>query len=208
MGFDSEETIRGAPRADATSSQLLQRLKLQDPVAWQRFTTIYGPLVYYWCRRYGLQWEDAADVFQEVFSAIWSGIGEFEYQPHRGRFRGWLWTVIRHKVADHYRRRSAQPDAAADKHDALDWIAMPEQPPDESTDADQGREIKSVFRRAVEVVRAEFEPHTWEAFWRVTIDRQPCAEVAAALGMTPNNVRQAKSRVLRRLRDEMGDLLT
>jgi RNA polymerase sigma-70 factor (ECF subfamily) len=56
-------------------------------------------------------------------------------------------------------------------------------------------------------LRSEFEEHTWRAFWRVAVDGQPAPEVAAELGMKPNAVRTAKSRVLRRLREELGDLV-
>ena len=39
------------------------------------------------------------------------------------------------------------------------------------------------------------------------MDGQPPAELAADLGMTPTAIRQAKSRVLRPLEREVGDLL-
>ena len=62
-------------------------------------------------------------------------------------------------------------------------------------------------RRALDLVRAEFENRTWEAFWRTAIDGQRPAHVADDLGMSLNAVYKAKSRVLRRLRRELGDLL-
>ena len=202
MSSNSEETVAGSPRADATSSRLLQGLKLRNEESWKRLISLYGPLVFFWCRRHGLGDEDSADVFQEVFSAIWSGIAGFEHEPHRGRFRTWLWAIARNKICDHYRRRAA----LGRREVVLDEIAVPEQLPEES-DAGHARELKGLFRRAVETVRADFENRTWEAFWRVAVEGQQCAEVAAALAMSPDGVRQAKSRVLRRLRDEMGDLL-
>lgn len=55
------------------------------------------------------------------------------------------------------------------------------------------------------MVRSEFEDRTWQAFWRVAVEGHATAEVAADLGITANAVRQAKSRVLRRLRQELGD---
>ena len=57
------------------------------------------------------------------------------------------------------------------------------------------------------LVREEFEERTWEAFWRVTVEGQTSTAVADALSMTPAAVRQAKSRVLRRLREEFGEIL-
>jgi RNA polymerase sigma-70 factor (ECF subfamily) len=58
-----------------------------------------------------------------------------------------------------------------------------------------------------EMVRAEFENRTWDAFRRVAIEGQPSARVATDLGMSIEAVYQAKSRVLRRLRQELDGLL-
>lgn len=57
------------------------------------------------------------------------------------------------------------------------------------------------------LVRSQFEDRTWKAFWRVVIEDRSPAEVAAEMGITANAVRQAKSRVLRRLKEEMGELI-
>jgi len=207
MTADPQQTAAGPGRVGTTSSRLLQRLKIQDASSWQRLIDLYGPLVYHWCRSYGLRAQDAADVFQEVFAAVWSGIGGFKHEPHRGRFRGWLWTIAHNKISNHYRDDIARPDAPGANQDMLAQLAIPEQLPDEDSDSLHRRETKAVFRRAVEAVRAEFGNRTWEAFWRVTVEKQRSSEVATALGLSRNGVRQAKSRVLRRLREEMGDLL-
>jgi RNA polymerase sigma-70 factor (ECF subfamily) len=68
------------------------------------------------------------------------------------------------------------------------------------------REFSGLLHRAMEMVKAEFEPRTWNAFWRSAIENEPTAEIGAHLGITANSVRQAKSRVLRRLREELGEL--
>ncbi len=64
----------------------------------------------------------------------------------------------------------------------------------------------ALWRRAVELVRAEFEDQTWKAFWRVAVDGQTPAAVAEELSTTVPAVYKAKSRVLRRVRQELGDL--
>lgn len=52
-----------------------------------------------------------------------------------------------------------------------------------------------------------YEGWTWRAFWRVAVDGCSPADVADELDMSVNAVYIAKSRVLRRLREELGDLL-
>ena len=55
--------------------------------------------------------------------------------------------------------------------------------------------------------RAEFHDRTWRAFWLTAVEGRPANDVAAELAMTPVAVRVAKSRVLQRLREALGDLI-
>ena len=71
-----------------TSLSLLQRACNEEPKAWERLCTLYGPIVYSWCRRSGLQDSDAADVVQEVFQAVFRHLKEF--QTRCGVFHAWL----------------------------------------------------------------------------------------------------------------------
>jgi RNA polymerase sigma-70 factor (ECF subfamily) len=65
-----------------------------------------------------------------------------------------------------------------------------------------------LLHRALEMIRGEFEPKTWQAFWQTAVEGRAAADVAADLGMTPGAVRVAKSRVLHRLRADLGELLS
>jgi RNA polymerase sigma-70 factor (ECF subfamily) len=64
-----------------------------------------------------------------------------------------------------------------------------------------------LYLRALEQVRGHFDERTWQAFWLTAIDGRSPTDLAGELGMTAGNIRQAKSRVLRRIRQELGDLL-
>ncbi len=64
-----------------------------------------------------------------------------------------------------------------------------------------------VTHRALELIRSEFESRTWDAFWGVAVGGGKPADVAADLEMTVAAVYMAKSRVLRRLREEFTELL-
>jgi RNA polymerase sigma-70 factor (ECF subfamily) len=104
----------------------------------------------------------------------------------------------------HARRQSRQPLAAggtaalAGLHQLADSLAGDDDPP---------AELHALYHRALELVRGEFEAGTWQMFWAVTVDGRAPAEVAADRGLSTAAVRQAKSRVLRRLKEEVGDLL-
>jgi RNA polymerase sigma-70 factor, ECF subfamily len=188
---------------DSTSSTLLQRVKLHDAEAWRRLVRLYGPLVFLWCRRSGLARHDSADVAQEVWAAVATHIAEFRRDRPGDTFRGWLWTITRNKVRDRLRSQEPLAIGGTSIQGAMAEI------PDDQTDSSQlvPNERQILMRRALELIRSEFEDRTWKAFWRAAVDQRPAVEVAAELAITPGAVRQAKYRILRRLREEMDGLL-
>jgi RNA polymerase sigma-70 factor (ECF subfamily) len=193
------------PHASATSLSLLDRVRLNQPDAWERLVDLYAPLVYHWCRRSDLGPEDTADVFQEVFRAVAEHIGGFHRDRAGDTFRGWLRTITRNKIRDHFRRRAGEPQAGGGTDAQLRLLAVPEADAEEDP-SEAGllhRQLHGVF----ETLRGEFEERTWQAFWQVQMEGRSPAEVGLGLGMTPAAVRKCKFRVLRRLREEMGELL-
>lgn len=191
-----------------TSATLVGRVQSHDQAAWQRLVDLYGPLIFSWGCRSGLSNEDAADVMQDVFTAVAGAIRRFD--PHsRGRFRGWLWTITRNKIHDHHRSCHGQPtgqggDTALRRISELAQ-SLPEQWSDDASDVTQ-REVQSLYRRAMELIQNDFQPRTWQAFWMTVVEEVPTDQVAERLGLTQNGVRQAKSRVLRRLKSELSDV--
>jgi RNA polymerase sigma-70 factor (ECF subfamily) len=166
---------------------------------------LYGPTVEGWCRRAGLSAEDAADVCQEVYRSVAQGIDGFRRDGAGDSFRGWLYTTTRNRVIDFRRRDRRQPRAVGgtDAHDRLLDLPAEEAPGSAmAVVAD-----RSLSERCLGLMRAEFEERTWRAFWGVTVESRLPAEVAAELGMTPGAVYVAKTRVLKRLREEFAGLI-
>jgi RNA polymerase sigma-70 factor (ECF subfamily) len=191
--------------SSSIQSTLLRGVRAQDPEAWQRLARLFGPLVYAWSRAQQLQPADASDVTQDVFRAVANNIHRFRRDRPGDSFRGWLWTITRNKIRDLQRARGKQPRAVGGTTMMQRVAEVPDEPPDEDASSDDM--VRSTYRRAVEMLRECFEQSTWQAFWRVAIQRDNTADVAADLGMSVNAVRKAKARVLRRLREEFGDLL-
>jgi RNA polymerase sigma-70 factor (ECF subfamily) len=186
---------------------LLVRLRAHEADAWRRLTDLYGPVVYDWCRRAGLQAEDAADIGQEVFQAVALHLEGFRRERPGDTFRGWLWTITQNKLRDHWRRQQARPRAAGGSSAQERLLEVAAEESLASGSSATAEESTSLFRRALELIRGEFEERTWQAFWRVTVDGRSPADVAAELGLSAGAVYVAKSRVLRRFRDELGDLV-
>ncbi|MDA1050669.1 MAG: sigma-70 family RNA polymerase sigma factor [Planctomycetota bacterium] len=187
----------------ATSPTLVGRVQANEAAAWQRLVDLYGPLIYSWAGRGGLADEDAADVMQEVFAAVAKAIRRFD-PAARGRFRGWLWTITRNKIRDHHRRLVDEPEGRGGDTALRELSELPDQWDDDASDATR-HEVRALYHRAVEIIRKDFEPNTWQAFWFSVVEEQSTDEIARQLGLSANSVRQAKSRVLRRLRAELGE---
>src|SRR5262249_50716351 len=100
------------PSSWDTSLSLLERARNRDTVAWQKLVQLYSPLVFSWARRAELGDADAADLVQEVWQAVAGALERFRRDSEGGTFRGWLWTITRNKLNDHFRARRDKPEAA------------------------------------------------------------------------------------------------
>ncbi|MCH8244242.1 MAG: sigma-70 family RNA polymerase sigma factor [Planctomycetes bacterium] len=193
-----------AATTGSTSHSLVRRAQQQDPDAWQRLSELYVPLVYEWARQTGLQSSDASDVVQEVFRAVSAKIGGFHREHADSSFRGWLWTITRNHVRLHFRRLGSRPQTTGGSEAQQQLHQQPDLL-DRDSDESSVESYKGLVNRALRLVEGDFEPKTWQAFWRLTVDGHSAAEIADDLGMNPRSVRQAKYRVLSRLRQELED---
>ena len=206
-------SVRDHPEQDhdshpsATSRSLLARVRADEPRAWERLVNLYAPLVLHWCRSRGLQDPDVADVFQEVFQAVVSHMASFRKEREGDTFRGWLRRITQNKLRDHYRRlgREARGPGGSSAQERLGQLPARQPADDERGPKDDGE--RGLFARALDLIRREFEERTWSAFWRTAVEGRAARDVAAELSMSPGAVRVAKSRVLHRLREELGDLM-
>jgi RNA polymerase sigma factor (sigma-70 family) len=145
-----------------------------------------------------LQDSDAADVTQEVMAQVARSVPRFDYRPERGRFRDWLGAVARNKLADHLRSAGRSTRTGGEPE------ADPDEVPTGGADPDWGEEFDAqVYRTALERVRGHFEPATWRAFELAWVEGRPAAEAAHILGVPVDSVYVAKSRVLKRLREDV-----
>jgi RNA polymerase sigma-70 factor (ECF subfamily) len=189
---------------DPTSTSLLRRAVAREADAWERIVIIYSPLVRHWCRQAGIPDRDIPDLSQDVFAAVSKSLGRFQAERPGTTFRAWMRGIARHKLQHYYQDRGEPAAGGTDAQMRLQQIATPS---NDLEISEAPAEVAGVYHRAVNLVRGEFEERTWNAFWRVVIEDQSPTEVAEEMGITANAVRQAKSRVLRRLREEMGELI-
>jgi len=185
----------------STSISLLKRLHGPEYAgAWGRFVDLYTPLLYAWALRIEEESHAAADLVQDVFLVLVREMQHFSYQE-QGSFRAWLKTVmLNHWRAGLRRRKLPSPLMGSDQ---LAGTPDPREPAD-FAEEDYRRHLVA---RAMDLMQCEFQPQTWKACWESVVEDRSVEDVAREFGMTPNAVYLAKSRVLRRLRQELEGLL-
>lgn len=191
-------------RIPSTSETLLEQVRADEPRAWRELVRLYGPIVYRWARQRGLQDHDAADVVQNVFVAVARHLGGFSPEKAQGSFRSWLWTVTLNVVRELWRRQRVRPQAAGGEAAWQSLLTMAAES-DEGSTCVPGDTRQALLREALAIVREESEPRTWRAFWGMAVEGLSANDLAPSCGMTPQGVRQAKYRILCRLRQLLAD---
>jgi RNA polymerase sigma-70 factor (ECF subfamily) len=183
-----------------TPPSLLERIRVSsERDAWDKFVDMYTPLLVAWTRRLGLPEHDAADLIQDIFAVLVEKLPTFQYDASKS-FRAWLKTILLNRWRGNLRKHAgikAHGDAGLENVAATD----------ELLDFEEAEYRRYLVGRALDLMRADFQPVTWKACWEFVVQDRPAGEVAAELGVTINTVYLAKSRVLRRLREELKGLL-
>ena len=194
--------------APATRITLLNRIRATDDAdAWAEFARLYGPVVYGFARKRGLQDADAADLVQDVLRSVARNAHRINYDPKRGTFRGWLYTVTRNKVYNFLSANRNRPKAGGGDNGSQERLDQLAGKPDEAEAEWELEYQRRLSAKAMERVKHEFQPNTWQAFWGTAVEGRPAADVGKELRMTSGAVYVAKSRVLARLRDEVQQLM-
>jgi RNA polymerase sigma factor (sigma-70 family) len=192
-------TVDDSPRTRA--SLLVQIRDGGNQQAWQEFMKLYGPIVYGFARKRGLQDADAADLMQDVMRSVSAAIGRLEYDPKQGTFRGWLFTITRNKVFTFLASRRNRAQGTGDS--AMNRLL------DEKPDPNDGSEVweleyqRRLASLAMERVKNEFHESSWRSFWLTAVEGIAPAQAARQIGISAGAVYVAKSRVLARIKTEV-----
>jgi RNA polymerase sigma-70 factor, ECF subfamily len=177
--------------ARTTHITLLNRLSAgDDRSAWHDFVERYGDLIRGFARRAGCSDNDADDVLQDVLVALVSVMPNFRYDPAKGRFRGYLKTIVLRSLS----KKRRQNDAPRSLEEGDDPVV------DDGSETDWELEWRQYhLRRAMETIDEEFSVQDRAAFQRYGVEGRAADETARTLGISVDQVYQAKSRILRRL---------
>ena len=190
-----------------TRASLLVRLKdRSNQAAWGEFVDLYGPVIYGFSRGRGLQDADASDMMQDVLRSVSGAMGGLDYDPGKGSFRAWLFTITRNRVFNYLSSRRGKARGTGDSDVQAQLAEYPDDQPDLAAgwEHDYQRRITAL---AMERLKSEFQTKTWEAFWRTAVQDETATDVGRVLSMSPGAVYVARSRVLARLRIEVKSMI-
>jgi RNA polymerase sigma-70 factor (ECF subfamily) len=190
-----------------TSASLLDRVRDRgDAASWQTLVEIYTPMIRGWLKRHSGLDQDSDDVIQDVLAVVVRRIPEFRREPRVGAFRAWLRAITVNCLRETWKARQRRPGVAANPRVA-ELLDQLEDPNSGLSQAWNQEHDQHVTQRLLEIIRSEFTEKTWLAFQRFALQGEAAEVVATDLGLTPNAVFIAKSRVLTALRREGAGLL-
>lgn len=192
---------------NTTPVSLLERLRVAQPDApeWRRLQEIYAPLIRRWLDRVPGLGDEAPDLAQEVLVVVFKELPAFERQ-REGSFRVWLRNITINRTRSYWKKRRRQP-LAGTRDDAHDFLSQLEDPASRLSQEWDLEHDRVVLQRLLAIVQPDFAPTTWESFQRFALEGVPAAKVAVILGISENAVLLAKSRILKRLREEAAGLI-
>ena len=190
--------------SDDTPLSLISALRRGSDQAWSQLAGIWGTTILKFCKRRGLKHEDCEEIVQSVLVKMYRYISRFERDGKSMRLRHWAFTIVRREIATHCERYLSKPGSPGgdEYQQILGELRVDENEGESKTDF--RRELVS---NVMDAVKPDFDPKTWEAFQLHKLERMGGPVIAERLGMTPNAVRQAANRVLRRIRNEMEGIL-
>ncbi len=194
------------PPEPATRPSLLVRLRdHRDNQAWGEFVELYAPLIYAYVRKRGLQDADAADLTQNCLRQVAAHVGRLDYDPRRGSFRAWLFTIVRNQCRNFQQQPRRLHQGSGDPNVQRLLELQPASEPEDKAQWEHEYRLR-LLAWAAEQVRPQVQETTWQAFWQTTVEGKSGKEVAQTLGLTTAAVYLAKGRVVARLRAVIRDV--
>ncbi len=182
--------------SQTTHASILERIAEGDRQAWQAFHERYAEMIRGFAGRQGLQPSDCEDVVQEVFLALSQALPKFSYDPARGKFRGYLKTLVLHEI---YRRNRLNRG-----HVPLEDVEAAIADLDAGAATDEAWEAEwrdYHVRLALARVEREFQARHVQAFRLHALAGRDVDSTAEAVGLSTHQVYKAKQRILRRMRE-------
>ncbi|MEK6238144.1 MAG: sigma-70 family RNA polymerase sigma factor [Planctomycetales bacterium] len=186
-----------------TRRSFIARLQGGGDETWRQLQQIYRPLIMDWLRQLRLTDADVEDVSQEIMLVVLRRITEFDHNGRVGAFRNWLRTIAANATRSYLRKGRREYSNG----EAMLLVEQMEDPSSTLSQQFDREHNHYVLRELTSQISSEFQANTMEAFRLHVLQQQDVKTTASQLGMSERAVYIAKSRVMRRLREEASEWL-
>jgi RNA polymerase sigma factor (sigma-70 family) len=191
-----------------TRPSLLFKLRnWEDDASWEEFYRLYRKLVYGFSRRSGLTHEESEEVTQDVFTRVAKTIQNFESNPDKGSFRGWLMTLARWRVTDKFRGRT-QARRASGGPESEDRTSTVERIPDPAKAGEvwENEWRTTILDAAMERVARRTQAKHFQIFDLHIRQQWPVLRVSRELGVNAASIYLITHRLTKQLKAEVAKL--
>lgn len=174
-----------------TDEELLTAVRSGDISAFDTLYARYQGRLFGYIRRVVGDAEPAEDLFQDVFFTV---LADASFDPERGRFGAWLFTVARNRCLQLHR----QTQQRGAKEHLVD--TTPPQPIDPEATVDRQRQVRAAMAALTEPQR--------QLLLLKQVGELTYREIAAALGVAEGTIKSRlhdATRALRRNLLELGE---
>lgn len=196
-----------------TSTAFLVQLQDRDSEAWKDFMELYVPLIQYWCRRKKnvLTRQERQDILQEVLHKVSMSIEKFDHTQKERNFRGWLRRITENRIYDYFQEKAKNEDVArlySDPNHLNIPVPSPatRKPGDVIDPEEEAGEQLVLLKQILNRIKPEFREKSWDVFHLLLVAEKDSSEVAETMNMNGDAVRQIRSRILKRIREEYAKL--
>ena len=196
--------MKKGPQVDTTNTNMLDDLKNDIPDGWSDLIQKYTPLVFYWARGSGFTDDDSSDITQNVFASVHQSINNFQKNKPSHSFRSWLWKITRYRICDYIKQNEGKPQARGGAE--IQQILKEHAAPSIETDDRDEDPMVILLHIAMANISSQVSEKTWQAFEMLMFESMSFQEVAEKLNMSETAVRVTKSRMIKRLKDEIINL--
>jgi RNA polymerase sigma-70 factor (ECF subfamily) len=182
-----------------TRKTLLEKLRVfEDRSSWAQFMSLYLPMMQAWGRRFGLQDDDVEELTSRLLAKLVNALPQFDYDPEKGSFRGWLKTITHHEVSTLARERGRGIPGAGllwDQADNVDDLV------DSLHEKSQGmlRSMQDAVKEVESECQGE-ERKSWEMFQRIVLGGQEIQPVATEFGLSYHATAMRVQRIKKKVR--------
>jgi RNA polymerase sigma-70 factor (ECF subfamily) len=163
------------PETESNASAWLSRIAEGDLGSFHSFYQRFAPGLLSYTRQLCRDPVLAEDLVQEVFVTVWRKAGSF--RPDRGDAAGWLYSIARNKLIDHWRKAGSAGEAAV-----LDFEQIPAR-------NDHRGDLLLTLRKALTLVAPEQRQAIELAYFGGLTYEETARELKLPLGTLKSRIR-------------------